>query len=378
MNIGTIIKKYRRNRDMTQEQLAEYLRVSMSAVSQWESGKTAPDLSLIPAICNLFEISADELLGINQEQRTLRIEEIREEASRYNRRGYLVESTEILEKGLREYPDSYALMNDLMYTRFNQYCRDHNATWELDEGIRLANLILEGCMVDDYREGAKQVLCYSYKSKGQLDQALEIACTLPSMYVTEELFMARLQIGTEGYRAHQSFIKNLIDQLDSEMDKNHSLDDGTHAYTGDEMALIQHKRLALYELFIEDGNYGFYHTRLQDIHISLAHHYASRQDHKHTLRHLSAAADHAIAFTKAEGSGDYTCLLLRGYKSDGMTTNASDNNAKAMQSFMVSPIFDFLRDTPDFTAILDRLTPVAGEWRVKGKAYERLAASLHR
>ena len=44
MEIGTIIKKYRRERDMTQEQLAEYLRVSVSAVSQWESGKTAPDL----------------------------------------------------------------------------------------------------------------------------------------------------------------------------------------------------------------------------------------------------------------------------------------------------------------------------------------------
>ena len=38
MTIGQNIKKLRRERDMTQEQLAEYMNVTVSAVSQWESG----------------------------------------------------------------------------------------------------------------------------------------------------------------------------------------------------------------------------------------------------------------------------------------------------------------------------------------------------
>ena len=80
MEIGTVIKKHRRQRDMTQEELAECLLVSVSAVSQWESGKTAPDLSLIPGICHLFSISADELLGINLEQKEQRISEIEDQA----------------------------------------------------------------------------------------------------------------------------------------------------------------------------------------------------------------------------------------------------------------------------------------------------------
>lgn len=365
MEIGTIIKKHRRRRDMTQEQLAEYLRVSVSAVSQWESGKTAPDLSLIPAICNLFGISADELLGINLEQKERKIEEIREEANRYDSRGYLIESAQLLETGLREYPDSYELMRDLMYVRFNQYCRDHDAIRDLDDGIRLANLILESCTNDDYREGAKQVLCYSYKFKGELEKALEIAGSLPSINVTSELFMANLQTGTAGYRAHQYFMKMLLDMFDMEMNVNKTLDDGTPAYTADEMIAIQHKRLALYELIIEDGNYGFFHTRLQDIHTHLVHLYVGKQDAFHILHHLSAAADHAIAFTKSEGASNHTCLLLRGYQSDGMSTNAMENNAKQLQVFLSSPTFDFLRDTPAFTAILARLEPVAGQWKVK-------------
>ena len=48
-----------------------------------------------------------------------------------------------------------------------------------------------------------------------------------------------------------------------------------------------------------------------------------------------------------------------------MTTNASENDAKHMQVRMSSPDFNFVRSTPAFTAILDRLEPVAGQWAVK-------------
>ncbi|MBO7177386.1 MAG: helix-turn-helix transcriptional regulator [Clostridia bacterium] len=156
MEIGTIIKKHRRQRDMTQEQLAEYLRVSVSAVSQWESGKTAPDLALIPAICNLFGISADELLGINLEQKEKRISDIEDQACQHSSRGQLHEAAVILEAGLREFPDSYGIIHDLMYVRFNQYCAKHDCLYELDEAIRLANRILDGCTIDGYREAASK------------------------------------------------------------------------------------------------------------------------------------------------------------------------------------------------------------------------------
>ncbi|MBQ9151791.1 MAG: helix-turn-helix transcriptional regulator [Clostridia bacterium] len=365
MEIGTIIKKYRRERDMTQEQLAEYLRVSVSAVSQWESGKTAPDLSLIPTICHLFGISADELLGINPEQKEQRISDIETQASQYSSRGQLREAADILEAGLREYPDSYGIIYDLMYVRFNQYCGNHDCLHELDEAIHLANRILEGCTHDGYREAAKQVLCYAYESKGALDKALEIAQNLPSIYVTNQVMYARLQTGSEGHSSHQSLLSNLLDLLNQELCVNKILDDGTPAYTADEMAILYHKQLALHELMIEDGNYGFFHTRLQDIHMALAYHYAGKHDTEKALHHLSAAADHAISFIACEGRGAYTCLLLRGRVTDGFSTNASANNATQMQGQLSSPTFDFLRDTPEFTAILNRLAPVAGQWKVK-------------
>ncbi len=66
MTIGEKIKALRRQNDMTQEKLAEYLCVSYQAVSKWECGLSNPDLSLIAPLTKLFNISADELLGITE------------------------------------------------------------------------------------------------------------------------------------------------------------------------------------------------------------------------------------------------------------------------------------------------------------------------
>jgi len=65
MSIGSKIKALRRAKDLTQEELAEVLGVSSKAVSQWECGRTAPDISQLPVLCNFFEVTADELLEID-------------------------------------------------------------------------------------------------------------------------------------------------------------------------------------------------------------------------------------------------------------------------------------------------------------------------
>ena len=64
MSIGTTIKRLRRERSITQEQLAEYLGISTGAVSQWECDRTAPDITQLPLLANIFDVSADELLEI--------------------------------------------------------------------------------------------------------------------------------------------------------------------------------------------------------------------------------------------------------------------------------------------------------------------------
>lgn len=61
--IGKFIAKVRKENDMTQEQFAEKLGVSNRSISRWENGKTMPDISLFPAICEELGISITELLN---------------------------------------------------------------------------------------------------------------------------------------------------------------------------------------------------------------------------------------------------------------------------------------------------------------------------
>ena len=56
-------KKYRKLSGMTQDEIAKFLMVTPQAVSKWETGNGAPDISLLVPIAELFGISTDDLLG---------------------------------------------------------------------------------------------------------------------------------------------------------------------------------------------------------------------------------------------------------------------------------------------------------------------------
>ncbi len=66
MVIGKNIRELRRRNRMTQLQLAEQLGITAQAVSKWETGHSAPDISLLPYIAELFGITIDELLNIEK------------------------------------------------------------------------------------------------------------------------------------------------------------------------------------------------------------------------------------------------------------------------------------------------------------------------
>lgn len=61
--IGNRIQKFRKEKGLTQEELAAKLGLSSQAVSKWENDASCPDIGLLPRICQLLEVTADELLS---------------------------------------------------------------------------------------------------------------------------------------------------------------------------------------------------------------------------------------------------------------------------------------------------------------------------
>ena len=64
---GNVIKKYRKNKGMTQEEMAARLGVTAPAVNKWEKGNALPDVALLAPIARLLGITTDELLSFKDE-----------------------------------------------------------------------------------------------------------------------------------------------------------------------------------------------------------------------------------------------------------------------------------------------------------------------
>ncbi len=62
-SIGHIIQRQRKRKNMTQEALGEQVFVTKQAVSKWETGRTLPDIETLRKLCQILEISGDEILG---------------------------------------------------------------------------------------------------------------------------------------------------------------------------------------------------------------------------------------------------------------------------------------------------------------------------
>lgn len=89
MQIGEVIRKYRSDKNMTQEDMARRLGVTAPAVNKWESSKSMPDISLLAPIARLLGISVDTLLSFESELTTTEINQlITDMDSKFNTQSY--------------------------------------------------------------------------------------------------------------------------------------------------------------------------------------------------------------------------------------------------------------------------------------------------
>ncbi len=367
MNIGNTIRTRRRAQDRTQENLAELLGVTVSAVSLWESGKTMPDIALIPAICSVLDISADELFEIDLEKKEADVAEIIDEAHRFGERGYTAEALAVLEAGLKKYPDHPRLLSDAMHYHHGAYCR-HGEEHHREKALELGERILEKCTDIPQRYSAIQVLVFLYRDTdpNRVQQLLE---QTEDICVSRDVLATRAYRGDEQIRADQHLIQTCVDLLTRSLTENPKADSGEGRYTRQEQMTVYEKAITIFHILFEDGDFGFYHTRLQDAECALADFYADQKDAEAALAHLEKEAFHAAEFVKfADFGADefiHTSLVLRGLKNGGFSTNSSTNNAQEVLNRMDHARWDFVRETEEFCKIRDFLTGYAGEWQKK-------------
>ncbi len=206
ITIGANIRRLRLDAGMTQEQLASRLNVTYQTVSKWENSLTAPDLTLLPPLADLFQVSVDELLGYDGKARRTEIETISKAAYELRLKGDMAGACAVLEKGLSRFPGDEVLLNCLLYS-----------TQDRAERRRIAAALSETAAAADVRYDALRFLAQDYGEEGNYEMARAAIEKIPEIYFTKLSVAAAVLPGEEKekYARQQKWIslEHLVDMM---------------------------------------------------------------------------------------------------------------------------------------------------------------------
>lgn len=233
--IGDIIKRLRKERNLTQEQLAEQLNISSAAVSKWENNIGMPDISNIVPLANLFGVTTDELFGVNGVDKETEVENLLDEIFKMQigvaPKEEATVGLAIMEKyrdALRKYPNnSTILCNAVSFAgmiidsngeELKSLIGEKGVNDLINERIHWAELIIKYSGDTDHILCAKGNLIEIYAQKQDWQNAVQIAESFPTdIYNIRDIRMAELN-WLAGKREKQQYlhcsnIKHLLEAL---------------------------------------------------------------------------------------------------------------------------------------------------------------------
>ena len=139
--IGNNILTLRRKKGVTQEVLADFIGVTKTSVSKWETGTTMPDIQMLPLLASYFEVSVDELINyvpmLNREQIRFHYQRL---AEAFNARPFQEVLTEC-EEMIRKYYSCYPFLQRMAVLLLN-----HVGAADTDESRQAAvKMVLDLC-----------------------------------------------------------------------------------------------------------------------------------------------------------------------------------------------------------------------------------------
>ncbi len=172
MQVGTIIRKCRKDKNLTQEEMAKRIGVSAPAVNKWENGYSLPDISLLSPIARLLDISIDTLLSHQKELSNIEADCFIEQINRKLKEEPFDEVFQWVKQCFMEYPNCDYLI--LWMARILDSQRQGR---ELPNEEKYDTFILDSykrvleSKDTGMQEGAAEALYYFYMSKEEYEQA---------------------------------------------------------------------------------------------------------------------------------------------------------------------------------------------------------------
>lgn len=208
--VGQNIRRFRKEKQLTQSELAEFLGVSVQAISKWETDTGMPDISQIVPLARVLDVSTDCLLGMEDSEQEAAYAELKAKIGRSDRFAFDfsrdgVDTQFVYETAVpyfNEHPSSpviaYVCLRSLaQLVKENPHMRDKALL--IAEGERYANCIFRYETIPDHLFRTYYVLSRFYKSLGEPVKAEEFTGQIPEIFGDRTYFEAEVAMADGDY-----------------------------------------------------------------------------------------------------------------------------------------------------------------------------------
>ncbi|MBQ8746911.1 MAG: helix-turn-helix domain-containing protein [Clostridia bacterium] len=352
MSVGTVIKKLRHDRKMTQEALAEYLGVSTNAVSQWECDKTAPDISHIPVLANVFEVSADVLLEIDiaKSRKKAELDDFTRRYHELHSKGKNAERLELCRGMQKKYPNDETVRFYLLCVLQNAYIDEC-----FDEITSLGEQLLDSSDIE-HKTGAICALCLSYLHKGDKKKAMQYAEMMPP---GRDLRVHVLE-GDPLVEHCQNYFWKLCDEMYLYM--GYLLKCKESGYTHEQKHTAWKNLCEVFCMIFPDGDFGFWEERLARVCFFMSMESMKMGEHDRALDELEQMLTHIECFQNFTSLA-HTSLLVNKVKSnrEDFASISEETFAQTQLRYLTNheDLFAPIKDSPRYLRLKERLICLA-------------------
>lgn len=211
MQIGEVIRKYRKEKNMTQEEMARRLGVTAPAVNKWESGASLPDIALLAPIARLLAVTPDTLLSFRDELTPEEINGMVKELDERIRKESFDQGFQYAREKLEQYPNCWKLIYQMaLILDANRMAKEIPDTEEEEKYIYDCYVRALNSGEEAVRTQAANSLYGYYMRKEQYDKAEEYLKYLSEQNPERKRKQAELYWKTnrikEAYREYEQLL----------------------------------------------------------------------------------------------------------------------------------------------------------------------------